>query len=60
MCIKCYISDTSAGECTVYSWAGTISEQVEEVSLKTIPALEKNLQRVGAPYIHGQAIPKRN
>ena len=38
----------------------TIADAVEEISMKTIPALEKNLQRVGAPYIHGQAIPKRN
>ena len=38
----------------------TISAQVEKVSLETIPDLEKNLKKAGAPYIHGQAIPKRN
>ncbi|MFK8005058.1 MAG: glycosyl hydrolase [Saprospiraceae bacterium] len=37
----------------------TISEQVEKVSMETIPALEKNLKKAGAPYIHGQPIPKR-
>jgi hypothetical protein len=36
----------------------TISAQVEKVSLETIPALEKNLKKAGAPYIQGQAIPK--
>ena len=39
---------------------GTIADAVEEISTTTIPALERNLQKAGAPYIHGQAIPKRN
>ena len=37
----------------------TISAQVEKVSMETIPDLEKNLKKAGAPYIHGQGIPKR-
>ena len=39
---------------------GTIADAVEEISTTTIPALERNLQKAGAPYIHGQAIPRRN
>ncbi len=36
----------------------TLTGEVERVSTKAIPELEKALQEVGAPYIEGQAIPK--
>jgi hypothetical protein len=35
-----------------------IAGQVEKISLEAIPILEKSLKKAGAPYIHGQGIPR--